>query len=112
MLSKRSSLGKFCVVAISDEFTVIADLQELDIFIDGLVGKGHHFIAVRFERISYIYSGALAVLVRNARKLKEKNGEIVLLEPNRDVDDIIKITNLHNAIKVFHSEEELLEYQR
>ncbi|MBL8025497.1 MAG: STAS domain-containing protein [Fibrobacteres bacterium] len=107
MLSKRSSIGKFCVVAISDEFTVVSDLQELDIFIDGLILKEINFIAVRFEKISYIYSGALAILVKNAKKLKERGGEIVLLEPNRDVDDIMKITNLHNAIRMFHTEDEL-----
>lgn len=111
MISKRHTVGQFLVVAISDEFTVIADLQDLDIFLDGLVGRGHLFIALRFEKISYIYSGALSILVKNAKRLREKKGEICLLEPNREVNDVIRIANLHNIINIFNTEEELLSYQ-
>lgn len=112
MISKKYKLGKFCVIEISEEFTVISDLQDLDIFIDGLIKRGTLFIAVRFDKISYIYSGAMVVLIQNAKKLKALNGEICLLEPNKDIDDIIRITNIDVLLKVFHSEEELLEYQK
>jgi len=111
MISKRHHLGKFLILEISDDFTVISDLQELDIFIDGLIQHGHHFIALRFEKISYIYSGALSILLKNIRKLKERKGDICLLEPNREVSDLIRITNLHRTIRVFNSEDELIAYQ-
>lgn len=111
MLDKKHPVGKYLVIEISDEFTVIADLQELDIFIDGLINHEHLFIALRFEKISYIYSGALSVLLKNIKKMKEKGGDICLLEPNREVNDVIRIANLHNVIRIFNNEEELLSFQ-
>ncbi len=111
MINKRHKVDKFMVIDISDEFTVIADLQELDIFIDGLINQGHLFIALRFEKISYIYSGAISVLLKNIKKIRNKKGEICLLEPNREVNDVIRIANLHNILNIFNSDEELLAYQ-
>jgi len=108
MISKRHNLGKFLVIEISYEFSVIADLQELDIFVDGLIAHGNLFIAVRFSEISYIYSGALGVLIKAAKRIREQHGQIVLLEPNREVHDIIRTVNLDTIIRMFDSEEELL----
>ena len=111
MIGRKHPVGKYLVIEISEEFTVIADLQDLDIYLDGLINHGDLFIAIRFEKISYIYSGALSVLIKNTKKLKDKHGEICLLEPNREVDDVIRVANLHNVINIFHSEDELLSYQ-
>lgn len=111
MISKRHNLGRYLIVEISDEFTIIADLQELDIFIDGLIQHGHRCLALRFEKVSYIYSGALTVLLKNCRKLREQEGDICLLEPNREIADLIRITNLHKTLRIFNSEDELLAWQ-
>jgi anti-anti-sigma factor len=112
MICKRYILGKYLVLEISDEFMVLADLQELDIFIDGLISQNNLFIALRFEQISYIYSGALNILVKNIKKIRLKKGDICLLEPNRDVNDVIKIANLDSVIAIYNSEEELLAHQQ
>jgi anti-anti-sigma factor len=112
MICKRHTLGKYLVIEISDEFMVLADLQELDIFIDGLLAQNSLFIALRFEKISYIYSGALNILVKNIKKLRCQKGDICLLEPNRDVNDVIKIANLDSVIAIYNSEEELLKHQQ
>jgi len=112
MIVKKYSLDKYMVIEISDEFTVVADLQELEIFIDGLIIHNQRYLALRFHLISYIYSGALAVLVKIAKKFNSQMGEICLLEPNYQVNDIIKITNLDSVIAVYNSEEALLEHSR
>ncbi|MFH0922326.1 MAG: STAS domain-containing protein [Fibrobacterota bacterium] len=112
MICNKHKLGKYLVVQISDDFMVLADLQELDIFIDGLITQKNFFIALRFEQISYIYSGALSILVKNVKKIKNSKGDICLLEPNRDVNDVIKIANLDSIIAIYNSEEELLAHQQ
>ena len=111
MIAKRHKLGRYLIIEISDEFTIIADLQELDIFIDGLIQQGQRFLALRFEQVSYIYSGALSVLLKNVRKLRDHEGDICLLEPNREIADLIRITNLHKTLRIFNTEEELLSHQ-
>ncbi|OGS36673.1 MAG: hypothetical protein A2293_13285 [Elusimicrobia bacterium RIFOXYB2_FULL_49_7] len=111
MITKKHNVGKFTVLEICDDLTIISDLQDLDIFIDGLIKRGTLFIAVRFDKISYIYSGALAVLLLTARRLKALQGEICLLEPNLDIQDIMHVTNIDTILHIFPSEELLLSSQ-
>jgi anti-anti-sigma factor len=111
MIAKRRTLGQFLVIDISQDGPVIADLQELNTFIEGLTKEGHLNIAIRFNNISYLLSGVLGVLLQNAKSLRQKNGEICLLEPNKAIKDIIKVARLDMIFRTFHSEDELLAYQ-
>ena len=62
MKIEMHSHGDYQVLRIEDELTVISDLSELTLIIEGYLKQGKRSIAVGFTTTSYIYSGAVAVL--------------------------------------------------
>jgi anti-anti-sigma factor len=103
-----STRGYYQVLKIQEELQVIADLSELTYLIKGYLKQGKRHIAVGFTDASYIYSGALAVLIECYKELAEGKGELCILEPNVNLKEIFKALHLDKVIKIHESEDELL----
>ena len=86
---------------------VIADLSELRYLVRGYIRQGKRHIAVSFTDSSYIYSGALAVLVECCRELKEGDGELCIIEPNQEIKDIIYSLNLDKVLTLYETVDDL-----
>lgn len=101
------SRGKYQIIRIEDDLRVIADLSELKFLIEGYVREGRKNIVVSFTNSSYIYSGALAILIECYKKIKEQNGDLFLLEPNEELLNILTYLNLNQVINIYHAEDDL-----
>ncbi len=108
MITREYQKGKFTVVEIEDEFSVITDLNDFKNMLEEKLHDDIPNIALRFKDISYIYSGPLGILARIIMNIKKLDGKIVLLEPNPNVSEILKMTNLDKMLAVVESEEALL----
>jgi stage II sporulation protein AA (anti-sigma F factor antagonist) len=99
--------GDYQVLTIAEELSVISDLSELMYIIQGYLQQGKRHIAVGFSEISYIYSGAVAVLINCHKKIKSEGGELCIVEPNKDISAILDLINIHKVIPIYQSEDDL-----
>jgi len=99
--------GYYQVLRIEEELAVIADLSELTYLVKGYLKQGKRHIAVSFTDASYIYSGALAVLIECYKELSEGEGELCIIEPNQNLKDIFTSLNIDRILKVYESEDDL-----
>ena len=101
------SRGVWRILKIEEDLKVVAELSELRFLVEGYVNVGKRHIAVSFTNASYIYSGALAVLIECYRKIKEGRGELCILEPNDDIRGVVHRLGVDRLIKMYESEEQL-----
>jgi anti-anti-sigma regulatory factor len=100
--------GLFQIVQIEDELEIITDLSELKFLIDGYITQGKHRIAVSFTDTSYIYSGAIAILLDCHKKLSQyDDGILCVLEPNKDIKTIFALLHIDKILRIYDSENDL-----
>ncbi len=100
--------GGFQIVRIEEELEIITDLSELKFLIDGYISVGKRKIAVSFSDTSYIYSGAIAVLMNCHNALAEyDDGELCILEPNKDIRSIFSVLNIDKVLTIYDSVDDL-----
>ncbi|MBD3344133.1 MAG: hypothetical protein GF401_03620 [Chitinivibrionales bacterium] len=101
--------GEYQVISIEEDLTVISELQELSYLVDGYIAQGKRRIAVQFLKASYIYSGAIAVLLQCIKKLTQDDGELCVIENNPDIINIFQTLKLDKVINIYESEDKLPE---
>jgi anti-anti-sigma factor len=101
------SHGDYQVLKIEEDLQVISDLSELKFLIEGYLKRGRRHIAVGFTTASYIYSGALAVLVDCYKKILRDGGDLCIIEPNAEILGIFNLLNISKILHIYHSEDEL-----
>jgi anti-anti-sigma factor len=102
-----STHSLYKIIRIQDELSVIADLSELKYIVNGYIKQGKRFIAVNFTDASYIYSGAIAVLISIHKELMRDNGELCIIEPNKDLKRIFSVLHIDRVLKIYDSEDAL-----
>ena len=99
--------GIYQIVKVRDELSVISDLSELRFLIEGYLSQGITHIGVSFSDSSYLYSGAIAVLIDCFKKIKDSNGTLSIIEPNPEILGILKYLNITKLIPICTSEDTL-----
>lgn len=102
-----SRYGSYQVFRIEDELSVISDLNELRFLIQGYLQQGQCYMAISFTNASYIYSGALAVLIDCYKKIKSNNGSLCIVESNPELFSIFQFLHLDQFIKGYASLDDL-----
>lgn len=107
-----SSLHGYRIIRIQEELKVVSDLSELQYLIEGYMKIGPCFVAVSFTDTSYIYSGAIAVLINCYKKISGRNGDLCLIEPNQEINSVFDIINLDKLIRIYKSDKDLPEQEK
>jgi anti-sigma B factor antagonist len=66
-------------------------------------------ILINFEKLDYISSAGLRVLLVSAKRLKSRGGELRLCHLNETVQEVFEISGFSSILKVFNTESEALE---
>jgi anti-anti-sigma factor len=104
--------GAYKVIRIESPFHVISELTELQSLIEGYVQNDDVYIAVNFSDASYLYSGAISVLINCYKLIRSKNGDLCIVEPNQGLLELLRQMNIDAIIRIYASEDELLESPR
>jgi anti-anti-sigma factor len=91
------------ILKIQDDMSVISELSELRYLIEGYLAEGKNQIAVNFTNISYIYSGAIAVLIGCYKKIKKNGGDLCIIESNQQINSIFRTLNIDKVISIYPS---------
>jgi anti-anti-sigma factor len=96
--------GVYQIVKVQDEDHTINNLSELRDLIIGYLKRGKIHIAVSFCNASYIYSGAVSMLINCYQMVEKQNGSLCIIEPDPGLFDILETLNINNVINVYVSE--------
>ncbi len=70
--------------------------------------EGSIYLLVNLEKVSYIDSTGLGVLVGSLMRIREHKGKISLISPSPRVQKILDIVDLVTILKVYKNEEEAI----
>lgn len=107
MLIETYDVGKFQILRIKEKKNAIRNLEELKDLIIGYLERGKNYIAISFSDATYIYSGAIKVLITCHKMIREKGGELCIIEPDPSLFDILENLNIDRVINIFVSEKYL-----
>lgn len=74
-----------------------------------LINGGSSKILINFEKINYISSAGLRVLLATAKKLRANGGDLRLCNLNQGVQDVFEISGFSSILSVHGTEGEALE---
>jgi len=74
-----------------------------------LIEEGENRFLVNFEKLDYISSAGLRILLAAAKQLKGTDGELRICSLNEVVREVFDISGLTTIFKVFGSESDALD---
>jgi anti-anti-sigma factor len=99
--------GGYQVLKLEEDLQVISDLSELKFLVEGYLKRGRRFVAVGFTTASYIYSGAIAVLIDCHKKIIQEGGDLCIIEPNQEMLGVFNVLNIDKILHLYQSEDDL-----
>ncbi|MCS6822749.1 MAG: STAS domain-containing protein [Cytophagaceae bacterium] len=68
------------------------------------------YCAVDISAVKFMNSAGLGVLIMLLTKFRNKNGELILINPSEHIKKLLIITKLHSIFTIVGSDEEAKEY--
>lgn len=99
--------------SLEDELEVVAVEGEVDVFtaprvrdaLDKVIARGARQVAVNMERVRYLDSTGLSVLVSALRELRARQGRLLLVTDSPRIQRVLDLTGLSKVFTVCPSEE-------
>jgi anti-anti-sigma factor len=67
-------------------------------------------VLVNLEAVTFLASLGIRTLVMSCKAVAAKGGDLVLLNPQANVDKVLKSSGIDQAIKIFSARDEALAY--
>ncbi|MFN4219716.1 MAG: anti-sigma factor antagonist [bacterium] len=68
------------------------------------------FIIISMEKVKFIDSTGLGILIGILKKVKEKEGEMVIVSTNSYINQIFEITGLYKVFKIVESIQQAVDH--
>jgi len=104
---KVESVGEFSLIGLSGEVDVYS-APKLRETIKTLVDDGKFNIIVDLEKVAFLDSTGLGVLVGGLKRVKHHDGELGIICNQEKILRIFRITGLTKVFPIYRSREELL----
>ncbi len=108
MLSETYQKGNYTVIKFLKVLHLTSNILELETIVDNRLKENRINIAIHFKEGSYLCSQTGAVLVRCWENIKDHEGDLTLINVNKDIHDFLTVIDFDSQIKIYDSEEELL----
>ncbi|MBI4665838.1 MAG: STAS domain-containing protein [Nitrospinae bacterium] len=98
-------------VIILDLFGNIRTNEDYAVFkkaVDDIIDEGKVKIVLNFKSVSFINSSGLGRLVLAAKRIKESDGVISIVNLSGDLRELFLFTRLDTKIPIFQSEQEAI----
>lgn len=79
----------------------------LDSEFDRLIAKNHRMLVIDLSDTDFVSSSGIGVLLSVVNTLRERDGDLVLMNATRLVDDILEIMNIADYFRTIRSLDEL-----
>ena len=98
--------SSYHVIDIIGKIDRLKDSIVLKSYVNTLLERNFHNVAMNLAQVTYMDSGALNVLIYSYNTLRKKGGNLVLIEPNEYVRDVLEVVGLNKLVKIFSTEKE------
>ena len=82
------------------------DAEAFDETIKTLIHEGCHNVIVSMERVKWVNSTGLGILISGYTTLKKSGGELKLLRVSDRIENIFIVSKLYTVFESFHDEDE------
>ncbi len=82
---------------------------ELESKLNEQIGQNRLKILVDFSRLDYLSSAGMRLLLSTTKKLKAKEGKLMLVSINDEVMEIIKMAGFERILQIFNTEKEAFD---
>lgn len=84
-----------------------ASAEGLDEALTGAISRGKKKVFVNLEKVVYMSSSGLRVLLGKFKGLKREDGEMALCAPNPDVYKVFTLAGVHEVFPIYMNLEEV-----
>jgi anti-sigma B factor antagonist len=99
----RQSEGDAYVVELAGEIDVYTSPKVKDAITE-LIDQGHYNLVINLEKVRYIDSTGLGVLIGGLKRVREHGGSVSLVCTNPQIKKIFDITGLVKIFGIFDTE--------
>lgn len=100
--------GDIVVLSLYGSIRTNEDYAAFKEAMDGVTEKGKARIILNFKEVHFINSSGLGRLVLAAKKLKELNGALSIVNLSDDLKELFLFTRLDTKIPIFPTEEDAM----
>jgi len=100
-LTTRSA-GQYEVIEVTGEIDVYTAPRLRERLID-LVNQGHHWLVVDIEKVEFLDSTGLGVLVGGLKRVRANGGSLVVVCTQERLLKIFRITGLEKVFRIYTS---------
>lgn len=100
------------ILTIDIEGDLLGQDNEADIirYVEQQLPQHIVFVAVDISRVPYMNSSGLTVLIRLLTRFRNRNGDLVLIQPSDSVKKLLLITKLNQIFHIFDAKEAATAY--
>ena len=102
------TIGIFEIVEPALDKDEIFDSNLLKQTLESLISSGKRNISVDLAELDYLYSDTINALIVMNKRMLDVFGRLSLLSPQPQVMEILKKSGIHNILKVFANEAEII----
>ena len=99
--------GIYRKLLLAGQFWERGDMEALEQYFDICIASGKPRVILDLERLTFINSQALGLLVRLHNLCSDAGGKLILYRPQSSVREVIEISDLPQFITIVDSPEEL-----
>ncbi len=107
-IATEQTAGGVAVIEVAGELDLYTAPRLKEALLQAL-GDGMLRIVIDMSGVHFIDSSALGVLIGGVKRLKPKDGRLVLVSVDENVNWIFQITGLNSVFDIFQTREEALE---
>ena len=108
VLTRTGTKNGIKIVDIEGEIDVYTSM-ELKKELNGMIDNGSKKIIINLEKVNYMDSSGLGILVAILKRLKQEDGIMKLTKMNIGIKKIFEITKLTKFFEIYEDEEKALK---
>lgn len=104
MTMKTRQAGLVTIVDISGRIVLGEECTSLGKLINELLDKGHNRILLNLADVHRIDTAGLAYIISGLTSARKRNGDLKLLNPRKDFENVLQITRMLCVLEIIHDE--------
>lgn len=102
--------GKFTVQKVKiSGYLDSSTFPQLQSHLDNLLKQGNHYYLLDLQELDYISSAGLGVLMGILREVREKQGDLKIINMSEKIERVFYLLGFSRLMKVYPTEEEALD---
>jgi anti-sigma B factor antagonist len=103
----QSLIGDIPVLSVSGKIDAVTS-KDLEAALIGLIDQNKRFMVVNMEKVEFLSSSGLRVLMASLNKLKHKDGDLLLAALQPFVKDVFFMTGANRFFSIYPSQGEAI----